>query len=87
MSQASPLDPKSVASSGQTQSGQTQLAVVESAPPTTTMRHYLDRAIGVLQRFGLTTAGDSGEELIRLLEEAMKKEQAEQKRSAGTSTK
>ena len=32
------------------------------------MRHYLDRAIKVLQRFGLSTTGDSGEELIRLLD-------------------
>ena len=32
------------------------------------MRHYLDRAIKVLQRFGLSTTGDSGDELIQLLE-------------------
>lgn len=32
------------------------------------MRHYLGRAIKVLQRFGLSTTGDSGEELIRLLD-------------------
>lgn len=33
------------------------------------MRMYLDRAIKVLQRFGLSATGDSGEELIRLLED------------------
>lgn len=32
------------------------------------MRHYLDRAIRVLQKFGLSTTGDSGEEMIQLLE-------------------
>jgi len=50
-------------------SDKTQLIVKESPAPGTTMRHYLDRAIGVLQKFGLTTTGDSSEELIRLLEE------------------
>lgn len=33
------------------------------------MRTCLDRAIKVLQRFGLSTKGDEGEELIRLLED------------------
>jgi hypothetical protein len=37
--------------------------------PISTMRHYLDRAISVLKKFGLSTTGDTGEELIRLLED------------------
>lgn len=49
-------------------SSNTQLTTTEAAKPASTMRHYLDRAIKVLQRFGLSTTGDSGEELIRLLD-------------------
>ena len=49
-------------------SSNTQLTTTETAKPASTMRHYLDRAIKVLQRFGLSTTGDSGEELIRLLD-------------------
>jgi hypothetical protein len=37
--------------------------------PISTMRLYLDRAISVLKKFGLSTTGDTGEELIRLLED------------------
>jgi hypothetical protein len=37
--------------------------------PISTMRHYLDRAISVLKKFGLSATGDTGEELIRLLED------------------
>ncbi len=49
-------------------SSNTQLTTTEAAKPASTMRHYLGRAIKVLQRFGLSTTGDSGEELIRLLD-------------------
>ncbi|MFN8710704.1 MAG: cell surface protein [Planctomyces sp.] len=37
--------------------------------PLATMRRYLDRAIGVLKKFGVSAAGDTSEELIRLLED------------------
>jgi hypothetical protein len=60
MSSATPASPEP--------SSNTQLTVADASKPASTMRHYLDRAIKVLQRFGLSTTGDSGDELIQLLE-------------------
>ena len=60
MSQATPASPEPSAG--------TQLTAGDTSKPASSMRRYLDRAIKVLQRFGLSTQGDSGEELIQLLE-------------------
>lgn len=60
MSQATPASPQPAAN--------TQLTTADASKPATTMRTYLDRAIKVLERFGLTTTGDSGEEMIQLLD-------------------
>ena len=50
-------------------SGQIALTAPAASKPVNSMRLYLDRAVRVLERFGLSTKDDSGEELIRLLED------------------
>ncbi len=65
MSSATPASPEP---SKTTQLTVADASVPASTRPASTMRHYLDRAITVLQRFGLSTTGDSGDELIQLLE-------------------
>lgn len=65
MSSATPASPEP---SKTTQLTVADASVPASTRPASTMRHYLDRAIKVLQRFGLSTTGDSGDELIQLLE-------------------
>ncbi len=47
----------------------TAVKTTSSAQPVSSMRHYLDRAIAVLKKFGLSATGDTSEELISLLEE------------------
>ena len=64
MSQASPTPDAS-----SQLSRQTTPTAAEPSKPAHSMRLYLDRAVRVLERFGLSTKDDSGEELIRLLED------------------
>ncbi len=64
MSQAQPAQPQP------TQPANSMAKIKENASQAiTTMRHYMDRALGVLKKFGVTAEGDTGDDLIRLLED------------------
>jgi hypothetical protein len=55
--------------SSNTQLTSVPTTTVQTTALPSTMRHYLDRAIQVLKKFGLSTSGDANDELIRLLED------------------
>jgi hypothetical protein len=59
----------SASGSSNTQLTSVPATTVQTTTLPSTMRHYLDRAIQVLKKFGLSTSGDANDELIRLLED------------------
>jgi len=57
------------AGSSNTEMTNVTVTTAQTTTVPSTMRHYLDRAIQVLKKFGLSTSGDANDELIRLLED------------------
>lgn len=63
MSQATP------GSAAAAKAGSTAITTITESKPVTAMRAYLDKAVAVLDRFGLTSSEEAGAELIALLED------------------